>query len=87
MGAHFGKPFIVFLSPDWVGVTDQLNIIFVQNIGNRIQPMVKFGDLLLSDVIAATSEINAFADLVSLLLSAHQNRHGKYYNDQLEPHT
>jgi len=71
--AHFGKPFIVFFSANRIGVADQMDIKFFQEVGNGIKPIIKILDLMFINIITASSEKNAFADLVLILLGAYIN--------------
>ncbi len=65
--AHFGKPFVVTPATNRVGVTDQLNFKFLQDVGNGIEPLVEIHDLVFIDIIASAFKVNALPDFFFLL--------------------
>ena len=64
--SHAGKHLIVALAAYRIGVAYQLDFVFIQQIGNGIQPVCEIAGLVLINMIAATVEIDALAYFVPL---------------------
>ena len=72
--AHFGKPLVVFPAADRIGVTDEVNVVLVEKVRNRVKPVEKLTGLVFADIITSPAEINTLPDLIILLLRNDQKR-------------
>lgn len=65
--AHFRQPVIVFLSANWIRMTDEMYFVFVEEVWDGIEPFIEHFDLNIIHVVASSAKINAFADFIRLL--------------------
>ena len=72
---HPRKPFVVSLPSNIIGVTDKLDLVFLQKVWDGIEPARKHACLRFIHVITATAKENAFADFSASYLAV--RRHEK----------